>query len=265
MANAFLLKPFAPVVVSTLGTIQVGTGANVFNDYAGVILRLSCDNSNSAGVRFDFGADVSVDTLLVFGVDRVSAAANVGLLYVTSAQGNFTGAYSEAAVAPAYAGAAPMASGKGVSVLTLPAPVTGRYFQVDYRPGVAGQSVEMSRIVLGQRIQPERNFSYGAGFGVKDLGSLDFSRRGVLLRSRGKKLRTCTLTFSYLRKYEAEQAWKPLLEALGNTDMVAVCTDPTVDAQRQNRCYYGPFVGDVAVKWSSAAAWEAPLNLLSIF
>ena len=72
-----------------------------------------------------------------------------------------------------------------------------------------------SRVVIGKRVQPGRNFSYGAGFGVKDLGSVDFSRRGVLLRSRGAKLRTGSLTFSNLKKDEAEQVFKPLLEYLG--------------------------------------------------
>ena len=82
---------------------------------------------------------------------------------------------------------------------------------------------------------------------------------------RGVRLRTVSLTFSSIRKDEAEAQVRPLLEQIGNTDMVALCIDPTVDAQRQNRCSYGPLVGDVQLKWRNAAAWEAAINQVSIF
>lgn len=47
--------------------------------------------------------------------------------------------------------------------------------------------------------------------------------------------------------------------------MVALVTDPAVHAQRQNRCYFGPLVGDLGQTWRNSAAWEAKVNLVSIF
>lgn len=267
MANAIILQPLPAVgAVTTLGTVQLGAGANLFNDYAGVVCQLACDNgSNAAGVQFDLGADTPIDTLLVFGVQLFPASGTMFISWATAAQGPFTGASASDASAVAYAGTATMTSGKGVSFWSVAAPVTARYVRLSYLAGSAGQALQLSRVVIGRRIQLGRNFSYGAGFGVKDLGSLDFSRRGVLLRTRGKKLRTAQITFSAVRKDEAEAAIKPLIEQLGNTEMFALVTDPTANAQLQNRCYFGPLVGDVALKWSNAAAWEAALNQLSIF
>lgn len=267
MANAFLLKPL-PITgaVTTFGTVITGVGANLFNDYAGVVCHLSCDAaSNTATIQFDLGADTLLDTLLVFGVDQFPGAGTLTLGYATAAQGPFTGASSGDGSPVPYAGAAAMASGKGVSFWSVASPITARYIRLTYGAGSAAQSVRLSRIVIGRRVQLNRNFGYGAGFGVRDLGSLDFARRGVLLRTRGAKLRTVSMTFSAIRKDEAEASVRPLLEAVGNTEMVALCFDPAVDAQRQNRCSYGPFVGDLQLKWRNAAAWEAALNQVSIF
>ena len=47
--------------------------------------------------------------------------------------------------------------------------------------------------------------------------------------------------------------------------MVALVTDPGADPQLQNRCYFGPLVGDLGQTWRNAAAWEAKTNMVSIF
>jgi hypothetical protein len=126
-------------------------------------------------------------------------------------------------------------------------------------------SIQVSRVVAGQRIALERNFGFGAAFGVRDLGSVDFGRRGVLQRVRGKKLRTVGLTFSNVRKNEVEAQTTPLLERIGNTEMVAIVTDPDAHPERQNRCYFGPLVGDLGQTWRKPDLFEAKANLVSIF
>lgn len=143
--------------------------------------------------------------------------------------------------------------------------MSARYVRVDYIAASTGQAVRFARVAIGKRFVPERNWSYGASFGVRDLGSLDFSPRGVLLRRRGAKLRTVSLTFSSLRKDEVEATTRPLLEYLGNTEMVALLTDPAVDAQLGSRAYFGPLVGDLAHVRRNATASEAKLNLVGIF
>lgn len=265
MANAWMIKPQPNAgAVIGFGTLQRGAPANVFNDYAGVIWQAACDNGDSASLRFDLGDDTSIDTVMIFGVELLPPSATVSLVYANSSEGYFTGPTHTVGPVPAYAGTVPV-GGKGVTILSIPSVVGARYLQLNFLPGHSGEAVRIARVVVGHRIQLERNFSFGAGFGVKDLGSADFTRRGVLARVLGKILRTVSLTFSSMRKYEVEGITKPLLEQIGNTRMVAVVTDPAADAQLQNRCYYGLLVGDLGHAWRTAAAWEAKINVVSIF
>lgn len=257
----------AQLLNSASPTLDLGVASNLLNDYAGVVAQTSCTigATNQAKIQLDMGANVSVDTILVFGVELFPTNGNLIVNYATQAQGPFTGAFSTDTSGSAYAGSAPMTTGKGVSVWMLSAPVTARYFQIVYEAVVGGKSVRASRVAIGQRIQLQRNFSYGAGPGVKDLGSLDFSARAVLQRRTAKKLRTLTLTFSNLKRDEVQASVRPMLERQGNTGMVAVVTDPSVDADRQNKCYYGALVGDLNVVQRNAVGWETKVNVVSIF
>jgi hypothetical protein len=268
MANALMLQPL-PVVASRSsgGTITKGAPANLFNDYAGVVFERHCPDAGPYNITltFDLGVDALVDTVMLFGLELLPAAATMVISHATAAQGDFTGSFSTEAAVPAYAGTIPLSSGKGVGLWAATAPFTARYLQVTLYGTAPGQSARVSRIVVGKRIQLARNFSFGAQFGVRDLGSLDFSARGVLLRRRAAKLRTVALTFSNIRKEEVEASTKPLLEQIGNTEMIALVTDPAEDDQRQSRCYFGPLVGDLSHVWRNAAAWEAKINLVSIF
>lgn len=58
---------------------------------------------------------------------------------------------------------------------------------------------------------------------------------------------------------------QPLLERIGNTEMIALLTDPTADDQCQNRAYFGTLVGDIGHAWRKARLFEAKTNLVSIF
>ncbi len=266
MANAWLLRPLPNVgAVTTIGSVVAGVGANVFNDFAGIVCELACDASNQAVIRFDLGADTAIDTLMLFGLDRLPGAATMVVAYATAAQGNFTGASTAEAAVPAYAGTVMPAAGRCCGLWSRTTPATGRYWQVTFAPGSAGQFVRVARIVIGRRIVLERNFSFGAAFGVRDLGAVDFNARGILQRRRGKKLRTIGLTFSSIRKDEVEALTKPLLELVGNTEVVAVLTDPEAHEQRQNRAYCGPLVGDLSHVWRNAVAHEAKVNVVSLF
>lgn len=63
-----------------------------------------------------------------------------------------------------------------------------------------------------------------------------------------------------------EASTQPLFERHGNTEFLALVTDPTIEAQLPNRCYFGPIVGDnPGHVWRNAAGWETTLNLVSAF
>jgi hypothetical protein len=265
MANGWLFKPLVPASVTALGSVVLGDPSNVLNDYAGIVCQLNCDNSNSASLVVDLGQNQMIDTVMAFGVDLIPAGTPVMVDWASKAQGAFTGSFSSDKSQTAYTGTTAMTSGKGVTLLALAAPVQARYVRLTYAPVASGQAVRIARLAIGQRLKLERNFSYGAVMGVRDLGSLDFSARGVLLRRRAAKLRTVTLTFSNVRKDEVEASVKPLLEQVGNTEMVALVTDPAENVQRQNRCYFGPLVGDLEQTWRNPAAWEVKANVVSLF
>lgn len=64
MANAWILQPM-PIVGATVAGSSLGDPMNVANDYAGVVWRSSL--TGNADLIVDLGADVFVDSLLVFG------------------------------------------------------------------------------------------------------------------------------------------------------------------------------------------------------
>lgn len=269
MANAWMVRPL-PITAWLESTtpVQQGQMANAGNDYAGVVFTFPANSgpsTNYAYVRFDMGADVAVDAVMLFGVDGVPASVVAELFYATAAQGPFTGAYGSQSLGAVWAGSTAPVLGKVRSMFELPAPVTARYFTVGFSFTGSGGGVTLSRIVLGKRFQPARNFSYGGQIGVRDLGALDFSPRGVLMRRRGARLRTAALTFSGLQKDEVEGAARGLLEMVGNTEMIGLASDPAPDADRQNRLYFGPLVGELALARRNGRFWETRINLVSIF
>jgi len=263
MANAFFLPPlpiaaaFAPSTAAGHDPLFVG------NDHAGVVWKAA--SAAGTDLVLDLGVDRAVDTIMLFGVEGATAGTTLQVIWSTAAAGPgfapFTGAD---APVPLLAGALLPESGRGVALWQAPATLPAcRYWLL--RIAGAAAPITIGRAVIGTRFQPERNFAYGAAFGVRDLGTADINRRGVLLRSRGRKLRTVGLSFPGLRKDEVEASTLPLMERVGNTECVALVTDPAPHAQRQRRSYFGPLVGDLSHAWRNAAAWEARANLVSLF
>ncbi|USI71611.1 hypothetical protein [Sphingomonas morindae] len=258
MANAWILPPLPFLSVAGYGT-TAGDPAAVAYDYAGVVWR----SGGGATLLIDLGSDRALDTVALFGVDG-DPASTVAVQLATAAQGNgfAAGAFYDSPAQPLFAGAARLASGFGVSLWSTPAAVP----PVRYVRLVFSAAVRVSRVVACQRIQLARNFGFGAGFGVKDLGSTDWSRRGVLLRQRGAKLRTCALTFSSVYRDEVERQVQPLLELVGVTEPVGLVTDPAADAMRERRCFFGPLSGgDIGTTWRNAQAYEWKAAMVSLF
>ena len=259
MANAWIIPP--AVFTATSAQTAVGAPSNMGLDYAGIVWRSTVTAAPS--VLFDLGADTVADTIALFGLAGVLGTAQFQVYGSTAAEGSAARARTTGAL-PLLAGSEIPVSGQGVALAALPVGWPAiRFIEIVF--ALTGSSVQVSRAVIGKRIALERNFGFGATFGVRDLGSLDFSARGVLLRRRAKKLRTTALTFSSINKDEVENLTKPLLERIGNTEMIALITDPSPHAQRMNRAYFGPLVGDLSQAWRNSRAFEAKANLVSIF
>lgn len=265
MAKAWIIQPL-PIAAAAANRTVLGSPLNVANDYAGLIWQTAVLEQYEE-ITIDLGSNRIVDTALLLGIGT-SSTPSMEVAAAKDGDANFAGPLYTSAIQYVLAGTSMPVSGKGVGIWdsgTTP-PGAYRYWRFRFFAFAAAYELfAIARIVLGKRIRLERNFSFGGSFGVRDLGNLDFSARGVLLRRRAKKLRTVALTFSNVRKDEVEATTKPLLEQIGNTEMIALVTDPTPGAQLMNRCYYGPLVGDLGHTWRNAAAWEAKINLVSIF
>jgi len=264
MANAIILPPL-PIAAAVASSTGVGAPGNVANDFAGVIWASA--NVASTTLTIDLGDDHMVDTLMLFGL-FAPAGAQITVYAATSEQGpGFTpGTYYGSPAQPLFAGINRLTSGAGVSYWRAPAdgrPAV-RHIRIGFflaAPGI----IQIGRVAVGQQIALHRNFSFGASFGARDLGSLDYSARGVMLRRRGAKLRTASLTFSSIHPTEMGTAILPLLEWGGNTEPFALLTNPAPDAMIEQRFYFGTLVGDLGGVWRNAVGYEWKANLISRF
>lgn len=262
MAHALIFQPL-PIIGAAASSTAPGRAAlYVGNDYMGVTWQ----SGAVAGplLTLDFGSDQAIDIALLLGCTGATASWDMTVRAATNAQGSGFpgGSYVEGPI-DMLAGAQMPTSGRGVG-LWLPdaAPAMTRHLQFAFDQGEAAP-VTVARVAAGKRIALARNFAFGAGFGVRDLGSVDFSRRGVLLRQRGARLRTVGLTFSSIHKDEVEAAILPLQELVGNSEPIGIVSDPAPHAMRQRRIYFGTLVGDLNAIWRTANGFEWRANLVS--
>ncbi len=252
MSNAIIVKPL-PIAAANASSSAPGHDPSyVDNDHMGVVWK-SGAGVDTQTIVLDMGSPVSVDTLLLIGC---TGATDTWTLWVHAANvADFSTVLYDSGDQPFLAGSAMPVSGRGRALHMLPAPVIARYWQLTIG-GLAGSAAVIGRAVLGRKIQFERNFVFGAAFGVKDMSTVDFSTRGVLLRWRGVKLRSVAVTFSSVYRDEVEKIVHPLIEEIGISEPIALVTDPDADEQRQNRIWFGPLVGDLGTVWAKPGAFE---------
>ncbi len=256
MSNSIVVKPLPLASVSASSTAAGYDPANIGNDYMGVVWK-SATGAASRTITVDMGANVTIDTAVLLGCTGADANWTLKVEAATSAQGNtFPAGSWVGATLPFLAGSEMPVSGRGRALWLAPAspPPASRYWRFTIG-GLGTGAATVGRLVLGRKIQLAENVVYGAAFGVRDLGSLDFSRRGVLLRQRGKKLRTINVSYEAVTRAEVESYIHPLLEELGNTDPLAFILDPDADAQRQNRIWFGVMIGDLGTVWAKPGGY----------
>jgi len=272
MANAWLLKPLAISAVNSPTSTALGALTNLTNDYSGVIWRSA--TGSTATIEFDMGSNVTIDTIMLLGISGPPTGAQMKIQAATSAQGNaFSGGvgtgvnqYWESTTGNLYAGTVAPASGKRKALWSAPStggPSASRYWRIVVS-SLATNYLQAARAVLGARFVPQRNFGYGGAFGVRDYGGADFSNRAVLLRRKSNKRRTLALTFSSVYRDEVEAMVSQLLETLGVTDPIGLVTDPTANAQLENRMYFGLLTGELGAIWRNAVGWEWKAQLIEL-
>lgn len=267
MSHAVLMRPLPMTVLSGTNTVAGTDPAHVGNDYMGVVWQGRSSGAASQSLILDLGADVAADTVALIGLTGAGADWTMQVSAATAAQGPFTGASHDYPAVPLLAGVVPTRSGRGRALWQAPAggPAAARYWRITIATPASDMTITVARVAIGQRVQPERNFDFGAAFGVRDTGSVDWSPRAVLLRRRGVKLRSVGLSFASLYRDEVEGFVHPIIERLGATGPILLVTDPDPDADRQNRIYFGPMVGDIGTVWARAnAGWQWQANVVDL-
>lgn len=264
MANAVIFRalPFANVLSSS--TAAGYLASNIGNDHIGTVWR---SNSGAAtqSLTIDLGADMALDTITLHGLKDAQASWQLQVELATAAQGQFTGAHWDGAAGDLVAGAIFPHHGRARGLWQKPAgaPASARYIRLTFS-ALANAAVQVARVCVGQNIALARNFQYGAPLGVRPLGSVDFSPRGVLLRRKGAKKRGLGLTFRHAFRDEVERTIQPLLEQVGNDEAVAMVIDPEPSDDRQGRIYYGFLTGNLGSVWARPGGFEAPFTLVAM-
>jgi hypothetical protein len=262
MANAWILNPVPLGAVTASATAAGYDPSYVALDQMGVVWKSGAVVNPYLSV--DLGADMAIDTAMLMGCTAAAPSWNLEVRAAIGSQGPSFPGGSYAFTQALLAGSEMLPSGRGLGIWgPADAPALTRYLRFTVQQGDPAAAT-IGRLAVGKRVQLARNFSFGAGVGVRDLGSLDFSPLGVLLRRRGAKLRTVALTFSSVYKDEVEAAIQPLISLVGNTEPIGLILDPAPHVMRQRRSYFGFLVGDQGMIIRSAAAWEWKANLVSI-
>jgi hypothetical protein len=266
VSNAIIVEPLAMPVVTASATAAGYDPSYVDGIMMGVVWK-SPTGAATRTLTVDLGADKPFDTIALFGLTGAQPGWTLKVDAATSAQGSsFPGGSWSGTAATLLAGTEMPTSGRGKSLWLAPdvsPPPASRYIRLTFG-SLSNAAVTVARVAIGKRIQLDHNFVFGAAFGVRDLGSFDFSARAVPLRRRGEKLRSTGLSFPHTHRSEVEAAVNPLIERIGNTEAIVVVTDPDAHAQRQNRMYFGPLVGDLGVVWSRADGFEARVNIVGL-
>jgi len=260
MSNALLIQPYAMPTITASQTDAGFAASNLSSDYMGLTWQ---GTGTSLTVLVDLGSDKAVDSVVLLGTFGASTAWDWLVKIATAAQGSSFGPSTTAVVSSQMlAGSVLTSASLGKAFATFGA-ITGRYVQITITPP-SSATIRIARVVIGDGFTLATNFIFGAGFGVRPLGSLDFSARGVLLRRSGGKLRSLSISFPAASQSEVETSIQPVLEVLGNDSPLCIVTDPDVDAQRINRIYFGFMVGSLGTVWARLGGFTADFNMVCI-
>ncbi|MEQ5789088.1 hypothetical protein J3454_14420 [Erythrobacter sp. NFXS35] len=271
MANALLFRPLDWATITASNTASGFAASNLAPHPVPRMGRIWRSSTGSAtrSLTIDLGSDQPLDTIALFGIASAGGAPGAGWTWsidlATAAQGAFSGAFWAGSSATLLAGTVRPVSGKGKALWLAPdgAPAAARYVRINFA-NLASAAIDVALAAIGQRFQPERNYAYGAAFGVRDLGTLDYSPRGVVLRRPGAKLRGMGLTFRSVHRDEVETTLQRLLERLGNTDPVVLISDPDAHPQRENRMGIGHLTGNLGTVHRVPGFFQSEINFVAV-
>ncbi len=261
MVNAWGMLPLVAAMTAS-NTAAGYDAAYMMNDHAGVVWKSGTGLSSVSFVA-DLGAAQVLDAALFFGC----TGASTGWTLTVESADNAAFSVNQATLAsgiPFLAGSIFPTHGRGVGYWQAGTTPTARRYWRFTIGNLSGAEVTVARLAIGRRMTLERNFAFGGAWGVRDLGSVNWSAQAVLLRRRAAKLRTLGLTFPSVTEDEVAQKVQPLIEIAAGQEPIVIVTNPIADAQRQVRCWIGILTGELGTIWRTAAGWEWRANLIDI-
>lgn len=264
MGKAFLVRPLSFTVSEVSGTAAGTAAADLADDNIGLVWRAS----GTVGVYaiIDLGATApSIDFYSFLSMLPASAVTIRARAYDSLANAQAAGAtglsYDSTALA-ANAGANVPFTGRQNSWGEIAGGHSARFWRFDF--GGLTAAFEAARLVVGERLQFSRNFSFGRNKGIGDTGSVDWTPTGAMLRRLGAIFRTIDLRFESLSSAEVEDELEPILEIVGNTRPVLVVTDPDAHANRARRMWFGPITSPLStsIRAYDLNVWPATVRSL---
>lgn len=263
MANALLLEALDMVSITASNTASGYSDDNIGKPQQGLVWK-SDTGSATRNIVIDLGSDKPVDSVWLFGLAGAQPSWQWSVDLATAAQGAFGGSFTAGPTEDLLAGSEMPVNGLGRALYRFASPPAAtRYVRINFS-SLGSAAVQVSRALIGEAIQLGRNYSHGAARGVRPLGAVDFSVRGVVLRRSGAKLRGIGISFGSAYRDEVEDMIQPLLERVGNDTLVGIVLDPDAHAQRQNRMYDGFLTGDLGTIHARPGGFRADFNLVAL-
>lgn len=229
------------VIPLNLGTIVAGDAAlghSVFHINRPKAIGLTWKTTGPSNVwaRGMFAASRTIDFCAMIAANALPGTLIRLRLGTTQAEVDGVAPYDSGAVA-FIAPAVTRESGLYHSHLELPSPQNATWWRIDIT-GHTG-AFEASTLVLGKSITPSRYYNLDFERGIRDLGSLEFSRYGVFDEEEGAIFRTLDFSLGWQTEAEIEASFLPMMEKLGTRGIVYVCFDPEATTYRQSKTYLG--------------------------
>jgi len=230
MSTMLLLKPTQAAAIAA----STGTGAANLGTYDPKEVWASTAAGAAANLDFDFGANVSIDSLFIGYMTNYSAPT---IAWTSGAAAYTTTANlaTQTALAPTASPAPPRRHG----FWRLGAPVAHRYHRLVFTPGAA-QTHMIGIVVFGLAFQPTWNREWGGGRQIFDTSSVQELLGGGFGVEEGAVKAGFGWTFGDLTDPEVEAIFDIGLDR-GIRRPLLVAEDPAATTGLNERLHYGLF------------------------
>jgi hypothetical protein len=272
------------VVPYDLGTITTGNAASGYpatslnrQRETGLVWKTS--GASNVWVRCNLGSAKAIDFISLVGTNALPGTTIRVRLGASQAEVDGTAPYDSGALplipVVSTGGAAIMldfvnntyvTDGTGIlasngfchSHLELPSTVNAQWVRIDI--GSHTGDFQASSLVLGEVIEPARFYDTDFEYGAIPLGSIDFTRNGVIDEKPGSYHRSLKFSMSWVNETEYEDGFRPLIERAAGSPLF-LCFDPEPTIYRNRKTYLGflnrpPFTRGVLKPGYFNQEWE---------